>query len=277
MMVVIFLAMLGLIWIAAATIQDLKKREVANWISFSLIAFALGFRFFYSLFSDKGFAFLYEGLIGLGIFFVLGNLFYYGRLFAGGDAKLFISLGPIISFSESSFINLKIFAVFLLIFLISGAFYGLVWSVALALKHKKEFKKEFYKISLKNKNLFLLIMAFGLVIMFAGFFQAILFFLGAVIFIFPYFYLYAKAVDESCMIKKIKVSELIEGDWLYKDLIVGREKIKADWEGLTKDEIRKLRRRYKQVLIRQGIPFVPVFLIAFLVLIIGYFGGFGFL
>ena len=68
----IFLLILALIWIIFASIQDLKKREVANWISFSLIIFALGFRFFYSFYSED-FNFFYQGLIGLGIFFIIGK------------------------------------------------------------------------------------------------------------------------------------------------------------------------------------------------------------
>ena len=67
----IFLMILGAIWILFSVVEDLRKREVANWLNFSLIVFALGFRFFYSLFSDVGFNFFYQGLIGLGIFFVL--------------------------------------------------------------------------------------------------------------------------------------------------------------------------------------------------------------
>ena len=86
MIEMIFLICLAFVWIVFASVQDLKSREVANWLNFSLIIFALGFRFFYSLFNNN-FNFLYQGLIGLGIFFVLGNLFYYGRMFAGGDAK----------------------------------------------------------------------------------------------------------------------------------------------------------------------------------------------
>ena len=52
------------------------------------------------VFTDS-FNFFYQGLIGLGIFFVLGNAFYYGRFFAGGDAKLMISLGAILPLSTS--------------------------------------------------------------------------------------------------------------------------------------------------------------------------------
>ena len=47
---VIFLWALSLVFIILAVIQDLKTREIDNWISFSLVIFALGFRFLYSLF-----------------------------------------------------------------------------------------------------------------------------------------------------------------------------------------------------------------------------------
>ena len=99
MLEVIFLIVLGLIWIVFATLQDLKEREVANWLNFSLIIFALGFRFFFSLFAEQGFSFFYQGLIGLGIFFIVGNGLYYARVFAGGDAKLMIALGTILPLS----------------------------------------------------------------------------------------------------------------------------------------------------------------------------------
>ncbi|MBI2056754.1 hypothetical protein HYT91_00690 [Candidatus Pacearchaeota archaeon] len=48
---IIFLVALALVWMIFAVVQDLKKREIANWVNFSLIIFALGFRFFYSLFN----------------------------------------------------------------------------------------------------------------------------------------------------------------------------------------------------------------------------------
>ena len=100
---IIFLIALAIVWMSFGSIQDLKQREISNWLNFSLIIFALAFRFFYSLFNSENFLFFYQGLIGLGIFFVIGNLFYYSRLFAGGDAKLMISLGTILGFSNSFF------------------------------------------------------------------------------------------------------------------------------------------------------------------------------
>ena len=265
MLEVVFLIVLALIWIVFASVQDLREREVANWLNFSLIIFALGFRFFYSLFEGGSYDFFYQGLIGLGIFFILGNALYYGKMFAGGDAKLMIALGAVIGFSESFSVNLKIYILFLLVFLFSGALYGLSWSLFLAVKNFKNFKEEFRKQVKKNLKLFYFAMIVGLCFMGIGFFENLFFLLGVFIFVSPYFYLFAKSVDEVCMVKKVKVKDLREGDWLYKNVKVGSAVIKANWEGLSKKDIELIRKKNKFVLIRQGIPFIPVFLISFLI------------
>lgn len=267
MIEIVFLYTLALIWIIFATIQDLKKREVANWLNFSLIIFALGFRLFFSLFSEVGFRFLYEGLIGLGIFFILGNLLYYGKLFAGGDAKLFIALGAVLPFSTDLLVNIQNFITFLLVFFIVSAVYSFVFSLSIGLKNFKRFRKEFGFLFRKNRKLIYAPMFLGLLFMVLGFVNIFLFILGIFIFILPYFYIYAKAVDEAFMIKKTQVSNLREGDWLYRDVRVGGKTIKTNWDGLKKKEIRLIRKEKKFVLIRQGIPFTPVFLFGFLIFI----------
>lgn len=270
---IIFLFVLALVWIIFASIQDLKKREVANWLNFSLIIFALGFRFFYCLFSSEtnGFLFLYQGLIGLAIFFIIGNAFYYGRIFAGGDAKLMIALGAILPFSENFFTNLQFFVLFFFIFIFVGAFYSLIVNLFLSLKNFKSWKKEFSS-QLKSKKKFAnVFMLLGVLLMIFGFFEGLFFLFGVFIFAIPYIYIYAKSIDESCMVKKIKTSQLMEGDWLYEDVKIGRKIIKKNWDGLSKKEIKEIKKKYKQIKIKQGIPFVPVFLISFLILVLFYF------
>jgi len=267
----VFLVVLALVWIIFASIQDIRKREVANWLNFSLIIFALGFRFFYSIFNYDidGFNFFIQGLAGFGIFFVLGNFFYYSRIFAGGDAKLMMALGAILPFSDSFAMNLKIFAIFLFIFLFVGAVYGLMWSFVLALKNPRGFKREFVKIFKSYKKRICVVMLVGLIIMILGFYEILLLFTGILIFITPYLFIYAKAIEESCMIQKVNLNKLREGDWLYKDLKLGKTEIKSKWEGLTKKDIRYIKQKYKgkSVEIKQGVPFVPVFLISFVLLI----------
>ncbi len=271
---VIFLVALALVWMAFAVIQDLKKREIANWVNFSLIIFALGFRFFYSLFNGTedgaGFNFFFQGLIGLGIFFILGNLLYYCRMFAGGDAKLLFALGAILPFSNSFSVNLKIFILFLILFLFAGAVYGLFVSITLIFSHFKKFKKEFAKQFKQNKTLFILSLFLALFFIILGFSDSFMVYFGILIFIIPYFYFSAKSLDEVCMIKKISPKNLTEGDWLYNDIRIGNKTIKKSWNGLTKDEINLLKKK-RYVLVRQGIPFSPAFLISFLILIYFWF------
>ncbi|MFH1607704.1 MAG: hypothetical protein ABIA78_01075, partial [archaeon] len=62
-----------------------------------------------------------------------------------------------------------------------------------------------------------------------------------------------------------------EGDWLYNDLKVEGKTIKASWDGLNKKEIELIRGEYKEVKVKYGIQFVPVFLISFLILVYFYF------
>ena len=273
MLEVIFLLALGLIWIIFATCQDLKEGEVANWLNFSLVIFALGFRFFFSLFTQNSFSFFYQGLIGFGIFFLLGQLFYYSRIFGGGDAKLMFAMGAILPFSDSFRVNLQSYLTFLLLFFIVGTIYGLVWSFTLVVRNRKPFVKQFVKILKKNKNKVSLFMFFALILMVLGFFQEGLFYLGLLFFISPYFFIYAKAIDEAAMIEKINVKDLREGDWLYRDVKVGKKYVKADWEGASKKEIAEIRKKHKMVSVRRGIVFVPVFLISFLIISYGILRG----
>jgi len=265
---VIFLWTLALVYLIFAVMQDIKTREIANWISFSLIIFALGFRFFYSLFNGTDFSFFYNGIIGLGIFLIIGNLLYYGKVFAGGDAKLMIALGTILPLYPPIFSNFGIFFDFMLIFLSVGFSYVLFSSILVCIKHFKVFKKEFSKQLRKNKRLMLILIFFSIILLGLGFLEKIFFILGILIFFSSYLYLYSKAVDEACMTKKIKSKDLREGDWLYSVLKLGNKKLKAKWEGVSKKDIRQIIKRYKEVKIRRGIAFSPVFLISFVIFII---------
>jgi hypothetical protein len=153
--------------------------------------------------------------------------------------------------------------------LFSGSIYGLLWSFYLAFSNRKPFLSKFKVEFYKNKKLFYFVLVFGLVIGVLSFIlnQILFLFFGILILLFSPLYAFAKAVEEACLVKKTKTKELTEGDWLYKDLVIGKTKINANWEGLTKKEIDLLKKKTKFVLIRQGIPFVPVFLISFIVFV----------
>ena len=73
------------------------------------------------------------------------------------------------------------------------------------------------------------------------------------------------------MKKEISPKLLTPGDWLNEDIKIGMKILKADWNGLTKEDVELLQKRNKLVTVKRGIVFGPVFLISFVLLVIIYF------
>ena len=199
-MIQAFLIILGIVWVVFAVICDLKTSEIPDWLNISLVVFALGARFFYGLFvgdPETGkveFTWFYQGLIGLGIFFVLGNVLYLGRMFAGGDAKLMMALGAVLPLSPLFSQNIEIEVLFFILFLFAGAIYGFLSVGFIALKNRKKFVKNFKKLFNKHKNKIYGAGFFALFLMALGFSEKSFFYFGFIVFILPYFYLLLKIV-----------------------------------------------------------------------------------
>lgn len=282
-----FLLAVGLIWIVLSIVQDFRTREVANWLNFSLIIFALAFRLFYSVFSSD-YKFFIFGLFGLGVFLILGHLLYYSRLFAGGDAKLFIALGAIIPLADNFRDNNLIFIVFVFALLFGGAVYSLIYSFVIAFKNKKEFSRKYLNLYKENVRYFYSALAFSASFIIYALISREFYFFFIPFFLIGLFflYVYAKAVEQSCMLKMVSVNTLRVGDWLEKEIRVKGKIIKPNWEGLSQEDVDLIKKSYKnKVLIKEGIPFTPAFLIAFLVILyikfylggnFGLWGVFGF-
>jgi len=271
MIEVILLLAVAFAWLIFAVISDYRTTEIPNWLNFSLIIFALGIRFFHSLFSGN-FNFLLHGVIGFGIFFAIGNLMYYGKIFGGGDMRLMIALGTIIPLSNDLLSNIKISVSFLFLFLIFGSVYGIFASTYFAFKNARKFRKEFVIQFRENLRFSIMIMLFGIITLILGItFDRFFLYFGILIFILPVLYVFLKSIDNATMRKKISPEFLREGDWLYEDVRVGKRLVRANWEGLTKSEIMLLKKRNKPVMIKQGIAFGIVFLASFLTLVYFYF------
>lgn len=260
-----FLFALALIWTIFATVQDIRKREVANWLNFSLILFALTFRAFYAI-TKQDLQFFILGLLGFALFYGLAHAFYYGKIFAGGDAKLLMGFGIILPYtSYLSLITLALTFIFLL--LATGAIYSLFYSIFLVAKNKKKFKSEFKKLFSKNRTIliasliiFLLSLIYGLVNPIGFIFSPLL--------LIPILFIYTKSLDR-CMLVLLPPNKLTEGDWIEHDIKLSRGKIiRKTVHGLSKEEIKLIKKYKKSVLIKQGIPFVPAFLISLIILII---------
>jgi Flp pilus assembly protein protease CpaA len=264
------LLVLAFVWILGAIMQDLRRREVDNLWNFSLIGFALAYRLAISIYIWD-YQFVLNGLIGFVVFIILGNLLYYGRVFAGGDAKLLIALGVILPLSYDWVLNFKIFGSFIFLFLIGGAIYVFIWALVLVFLRFKDFKKEFLKQIRRTKGIFYLSFIFALLwlVISLAFGQPILGILSITIILFPVLLVFAKSVEEACMIKSLPPSKVTEGDWLYKNIRIGNKVIRAHWEGVSRKELKLIQKKYKKkVLVKQGIPFTPGFLIGLIATLI---------
>jgi len=271
----LFLIALALVWIIGSIMQDLRRREVDNIWNFSLIAFALGYRLFFSVFSGNYWFFI-NGILGFVIFLVIGNLLYYSRVFAGGDTKLMIALGTILPLSYDWIVNFKIFGWFVILSLFMGGIYILIWGLSLMVLNWRAFNKSFARQFVSYRIIFLISLIFAVLWLLLGFIDLRFILISLVIFLFPFLFIFSKSVEESCLTKFINNKEVTVGDWLARDIKVSRKIIKADWNGISETELKLLQKTKQKVWVKYGIPFTPAFLFGFVVLLYvlrkGYFG-----
>ena len=246
-----------------ATIQDLKTREISNWLNFSLVAIALSYRAFFSAVNKNVYFFIW-GLAGFSLFFVLAYLFYYTKTFAGGDAKLLMAYGAILPFENfKTLLSISLLFLFLLFFI--GVCYSLIYSIFIVRKNKNQFQEETKKIFQSYRRILLISSSIFLILFFSSYFYALLLFFSF-IFLIPWIYVYTKGLDK-CLLKLYSPEKLTEGDWLEKDIIINSKiKIKKTVHGLSLEDIKLLRKYKKKVLIKEGIPFTPAFLFALIIM-----------
>ena len=278
-----FLISIALIYLILATIFDIKIKEVPDWLSFSLIAIALFTNFLYSVVFNE-WDYIIFSLIGLVIALIFGSLMYYSRQWGGGDTKLLIGLCALIPMYPKTLLNyfnpslnLPFLAILLLNILITGGIYGLLFSAGLAIKNHKKFSKEFdlliknytSKLNIKFYLYYIMpvILVFILMLIF-NYLLSMIFIIFIILLIF--IYIFIKAVENSSMYKLINVKNLEEGDWVVNQIKIKNKIIyKPKLLGVTKQDIIKLQKSsIKKVLIKDGLPFVPAFLVGFIISII---------
>ena len=265
---------IGFFLLLVGTITDFWYREVPDWLSFGSIFAGLGLRLIWSVQAQVWSHFI-QGLIGFGILFIFGMLMFRLGQWGGGDSKVLMALGAILGLSFE-FDNLLV--AFFINAAFAGAAYGLLWSIVLALRNWKKFSrhlrrllalKEFKKA--QRKSLFV---AFGLIVVsFIVQDPAIKIGLGVtalMVVVLAYMYAFIKAVEFACMYKKVTPDELTVGDWIAKNMVVKGKYICGPKDlGIEKKQINLLKKlKIKKILIRTGIPFVPSFFIAYILMLL---------
>ena len=71
------------------------------------------------------------------------------------------------------------------------------------------------------------------------------------------------------MYKKMQTSNLREGDWITKKIIIdGKTIYSPKSTGVTNKQIEIIKKHKKEVVVKEGIVFIPVFLIATIISLI---------
>lgn len=270
---------IALIVLTIGTVTDLRTREVPDLVNYSLIAIG----FFINLALSIIFLewhYIINSLAGFGAFFVLAIIMFYGGQWGGGDSKMIMGIGALFGL-DITFKNTLLLDFFINM-LLAGAVYGLIWSFVLAVKHKKKIFANIKK-ALRIKRISRarnLLFISSIVVVILVFFvenkalQIPLFILIIFAIISFYLWLFIKAIEKVAMLKYITPDKLTEGDWIAKEvkykgkLITGPKDL-----GIEMKQIRKLvslykKNKIKKILIKEGIPFVPSFLIAFVITIV---------
>src|SRR3989344_4776236 len=267
-MLEILLFTYALIVLILSTITDLKRREVLDTANIALFSISLITIIIYSLIT-LSFSPLMSSIKTFIPLTILAFALYYLRQWGGGDTKLLIALSIPLAFplKEQLFLNASLN--FLINLIIVGALIGIIYALIIIIKKFKEFIKQLrlnakeYKLSLS------LFIFFGILIFILSYQQqnnllkAILYSLSTFLLITPILHLIFKSIENISMIKTIKVNKLTPGDWIIDKAI--RNKFNISTLGIEEEQILKLKSsNIKQVKVKEGIPFVPMFLIAYL-------------
>mgnify|MGYP001605685926 CR=1 FL=1 len=263
----VLLAGIIVIVLVIASYSDLRTKEVPDWLSYGFIAAAFGLRGIYSF--QEGWQILVSGIAGFIAFYLLALLFYYTHQWGGGDSKLLMGMGAALGisypFTEASFTSLW----FLLLLLFSGALYGMVWLGVLAFKRRNCLFPELRSLLGDHKRLHIGIGFSSVLFIGAGFLVHYLLFVLSMLAVLYYLLLFLVAVQSCCFVSERDTKMLTEGDWLAEDVVVHGKKLLKK-KTLINSDIEKLHsHNISSVLVKEGIPFVPSFLIAYLILLFG--------
>ena len=253
----VFLFVFYFVGLFIAVCQDLKRREIDDWLNL-LLGVGGGVFLVYGILFGEDLRGVFVLLSLVVVVFCVQMFLYKGGVFAGGDAKLLFAMTPIFFVGSFRYSMISL-GVFLLLLSVVGAFYGLVYvSVLYVLNFNRvnfEMKKYVSKVYFK------LGLCLGVVCMFGGLFSLLSLLFGAWLILLVSLYVFVKGIENVVMVRRIDGKMLMEGDWLAESVEVDGRVI-GTGVGLSGKDVLLL--RGKRVLIKDGIPFAPVFAISFL-------------
>jgi len=260
------------------SITDLKTQEVPDYVNYSLIATGFCLAILSSIIF-KDYSYSIASLIGFGLCFIFSVIMYYTGQWGGGDAKMLMGIGAMIGLPYKELLSFSFLATFVVLIFFIGGIYGTLWMLVFLIQHWKPFKEKYYARKQNTKTVYAL---YGtIIILFIASFIVEDFFLkvfliacGFLVFILYYMFIIIKILEQIAFIKDLPVDKATEGDWVAEYILVDKKVIITKKNlGITKEQLAELKElaakgKLQTVKLKYGIPFVPSFLIAFIVTVI---------
>jgi len=248
---------IALVGSLAAGIYDLKTSNIPDSLCIAMIIAGLVIHSVYG-FLTGDFNNLINSLMFGGLFLAFSLAMYFTGQWGGGDGELLIAIGVLLPnltivntyfpFAISFFIN----SFFI------GAAYSLIYSIILVYRNDG-ISKSFFK-SINQPSLIVVLLTL-LLLSFASFFYlkflSVIFFLS---FVMVIFWKFAKSIDKG-FYKRIPVSKLKVDDMLGED-IPKLKLYKRLIKGLTKEQVQKIKKNKKYVIVKEGIRYGLTFPLA---------------
>jgi Flp pilus assembly protein protease CpaA len=234
-----------------AGLWDLKTTEIPDEIPVLIASLGIFSWFIYMLSFGDVYPLMLSLLIGT-LFLLFGFILYKLGQWGGGDAALLGAIGYSLPFLEINqpFLGISQAINFVFNLFVFGAIWVIIYVIFITILNRRvllEFKKKVEKDFFVKMLIFFMIFSF-----FLSFLSPIFFIFGCYAFLFL-FVLYAKVLEKTVFIKRIPTSKLKVGDVLLKSKV---------WVGITQEELEKIRKEKKYVLIKEGVRFGIAFFIA---------------
>ena len=253
-MLELLLIAVALIGSFAAGLYDLKTTNIPDKLCISMIIIGLILHIFTGVFTGD-FSYFINSLIFGGLFLGFGLLMYYTSQWGGGDGELLVALGVLLP--KLSIV--KTYFPFALSFFINSFFIGAFWSIMFSfyfVYRNPSLSKKFFG-SFKNPVTFSIALAPLLLSIISLNFNLLFSLLFLLAFILFVFYKFSKIIEQA-FYRKIPVGQLKVDDMLGED-IPRLRLYKKYIKGLTKEQVMKIKKTKKYVVIREGIRYGIVF------------------
>ncbi|MCK5477243.1 MAG: prepilin peptidase [Candidatus Aenigmarchaeota archaeon] len=259
---------LGLFGSAVGGYYDLKTSEIPDEVPLSISIIGLLLYFIDFLFYGNAFPFISIMTI-CGFFLITGYILFWLSQWGEADVLILGALGVLLPYLfsvQNNFADAFFFAnVFLIASFAVGGIYSIVFSIAVMFRDKKV--KDFAGYILKEKKqvrvIVLIIIAGVSLYIYARAVELYFIKILAIEFLIfvPMFYFlikFAKFIDEFVYRKKIKTSDLVEGDVIAQE--IDKLNIKGTrYEGIMDEDIKKIQKVLKYVYVKDGVRYAPVF------------------